>query len=110
MKVNTLLQKTYDNSDKDSISIITDMQFDGYTASIDTYVNDSDAVCTSKVSVKSATGSVQVAYDGYKNTRDIVLKGTRIPKTVVLTAINTAIAEAKKAGRTSICGMIKALI
>ena len=49
MKVNTLLQKTYDNSDKDNIAIVTDMQFDGYTASVDTYVNDSDMECMSKL-------------------------------------------------------------
>lgn len=110
MKVNTILQKTYDNSDKDSISVVTEMQFDGYNATVDTYINDSDAVCTSRLSVKSATGSVQVAYDGYKNTRNIVLKGARIPKTVILTAINTAISEAKKAGRISTCGIIKALM
>lgn len=110
MKINTILQKTYDNSDKDSISIVTDIQFDGYTARVDTYVNDSDIECMSKLLVKSATGSVQVAYNGYANTRDIVLKGARIPKTVITTAVNTAIAEAKKAGRVSICGMIKALV
>lgn len=45
MKVNTILQKTFDNSNKDSINIITDIAFDGYTATVDTYINDSDMEC-----------------------------------------------------------------
>ena len=113
MKVNTILQKTYDNSDKDSISIITDVAFDGYNATVDTYVNDSDMTCYSKLSVKSNTSSLTVMYDGYQNKRNIVGRSTKndkIPLSVVRTVINAAIEEAKKTGRYSICGMIKALV
>lgn len=113
MKVNTILQKTFDNSNKDSINIITDVVFDGYTATVDTYINDSDMECYSKLNVKSNTSSLTVMYDSYQNKRNIVGRSTKndkIPLSVVRTVINAAIDEAKKAGRGSICGMIKALV
>lgn len=113
MKINTILQKTFDNSNKDSINIITDVAFDGYTATVDTYINDSDMECYSKLNVKSNTSSLTVMYDSYQNKRNIVGRSTKndkIPLSVVRTIINAAIDEAKKTGRGSICGMIKALV
>lgn len=76
-------------SDKDSIYII--IENDITNSKIEVYINDSDEISTSKLTINDDKSYVYITYDGYTHNKTIVMKGTKIPYITLTSIINNTI-------------------
>lgn len=76
-------------SDKDSIYII--IENDTTNSKIEVYINDSDEISTSKLTINDDKNYICITYNGYTHDKTIVIKGTKIPYITLTSIVNGAI-------------------
>lgn len=76
-------------SDKDSIYII--IENDINNSKIEVYINDSDKISTSKLTINDDKSYVYITYDGYTHNKTIVMKDVKIPYITLTSIVNDAI-------------------
>ena len=74
-------------SDKDSIYIIIEND----KSKIEVYINDSDEISTSKLTINDDKGYVCITYNGYTHDKTMVIKDTKIPYITLTSIVNDAI-------------------
>lgn len=97
-------------SDKDSIYII--IENDITNSKIEVYINDSDKISTSKLTINDDKNYICITYDGYIHNKTIIMKGTKTPYITLTSIINNTIKalQNEKPLSANICEMINKLL